>query len=255
MRNAFNSKKSPVVVLMSAILVSGCGTAIKPEDLPIPTQVTCLNLKEPLSHTGKYGLVNVPYTTRLERGPYVSEREDEKGTYYRAPPGGLSIKGAEGPAFATKDGGIYIPKDPNEPPRLYEYFSTTSAPVHVPAEGADCSRVGYVKDPSTAKVSLVSFAADGAAGGAAGAIMGRNPQSSMSTGQTAGAGAVGGLAAGLIGAAIINADVGKIVPPALPIQDAQFLEQLRKLAASRVPVRELPFSAVPSDAKTTAPTH
>lgn len=250
-------KKSPVVILLSAVLVSGCATPIKPDDLAVPTQITCVNLKQALSASGRYG-IGYTWITRLERGPYWSEREDEKGTYYRAPPGGYSVKGPEGnaaPGFGgTMDGGFYVPKDPNEPPRLYRYFSTAAAPVLVPPEDADCSTVGYVKDPSTSKVSLWSFAAGGAIGGAAGGIIGRSmsQNSNISYGQAAGAGAAGGLIAGVIVAAIINADVGKITPGLL-VQDAQFLEQLRKLEASRVPVRELPLSAVAGDAKTTAP--
>jgi hypothetical protein len=60
------------------------------------------------------------------------------------------------------------------------------------------------------------------------------------------------LIAGVFIASMINADVGKIVP-GLPIQDAQFLDQLRKLTSSRVPVTELPFSAVAGDPKSAVP--
>lgn len=256
MQVSFSSVRSPAFILLSAIVVSGC-VAIKPEDLAVPAQVTCVNLKQPLSASGKYGL-GYTWITRLERGPYWSEREDGKGTYFRAPPGGLSIRGPDGngvPGWgATMDGGFYVPNDPSEPPRIYRYFSTEAAPVLVPPEDADCSTVGYVKDPSTSKVSVWSFAAGGAVGGAAGGLIGRSmaQNSSMSYGQAAGAGAVGGLVAGVLVAAIINADVGKIIG-GLPIQEPQFLDHLKTLQASKVPVKELPLSAVMGDAKTTAP--
>lgn len=257
MQLSFMHKRSSAVILLTAIVVSGCATSIKPDELAIPSQITCVNLNQPLSTTGTYG-IGYAWTTRLERGPYWSEREDEKGTYYRAPPGGLSIRGPEGQAVpgwgATMDGGFYAPHDPNEPPKIYRYFSTEAAPVQVPPEYADCSSVGYVKDPSTSKVSLLSFAVSGMAGGATGALIGRSiaQNSNVSYGQAAGVGAAAGLIGGLVVATMINADVGKIIP-GLPIQEARFLEQLRKLTASRVPMKELPSLAVADGNKTTTP--
>jgi hypothetical protein len=256
MQVPFTPKALPLSFLLSAV-VAGCATPIKPDDLAVPKQITCVHLKQPLSASGTYGLNNT-WITRLERGPYWSEREDEKGTYYRAPPGGLSIRGPDGKAVpgwgATMDGGFYVPNDPKEPPRIYRYFSTAAAPVYVPPEDADCSSVGYVKDPSTSKVGLMSFAAAGAVGGAAGGLIGRSmtPTSNMSYGQAAGVGAAGGLAAGLLIGAMINADVGKIIG-GLPIQEAQFLDQLRTLTASKMPVKELPYAAVGGDAQATVP--
>lgn len=245
-----------VIGLVSAILFSGC--AVRPDDLAVPNQISCTNLQQPISFTGTYGIGGNKWTTRLERGPYWSEREDGKGTYYRAPPGGVSITAPDGkptPGFqVTMDGGFYVPNDPNEPPRIYRYFSTEPTPAQVPPAETDCSTVGYVKDPATSKVGFLSVAAGGAVGGAAGGLAARAlaPKSSMSYGQAAGIGAAGGAVAGLVVAAMINADVGKIVG-GLPIQDTSFLEQLRKAHASRVPVKELPYSAVAGDPKTSAP--
>lgn len=252
------SKKSlAVIILLSAVLASGCATTpMKPDYSAVPTQVACVYLQQPLSASGIYGLGSYTWITRLERGPYWSEREDENGTYYRAPPGGYSLKGPEGnaaPGFmATMDGGFYIPKNPTEPPILYRYFSTEAAPVLIPPEDADCSTVRFVKDPSTSKVSVWSLAAGGAIGGAAGGVVGRSmsPNSSIGYGQAAGIGAAGGLIAGVIIGAMINASVGKI-GPGLEIKDGQFLKQLRKLETSKVPARELPLSAVGTGAKTT----
>ncbi len=238
-------------MLVSVGLVAGCATSITPSDLAVPKQITCVYLSQPLTASGVYG-IGYTWITRLERGPYFSEREDDKGSYYRAPPGGYSLKGLKGEPFpgltTTMDGGFFLPNDPNEPPRLYAYFSTEPAPVLVPPEDADCSMVGYTKDPATSRVSMLSFAAGGAVGGAAGGIVGRSLAngSHMSYGQAAGVGAAGGLIGGLIVAAIINSGVGKI-HSGLLVKDPVFLKQLRELGANKLPVKEIPLSAVPAD--------
>jgi hypothetical protein len=236
-----------LAAIMAATLVSGCGTV--PTELATPTQVTCMFLKEPISHYGKYGLLNVPWETRLERGPYASEREDDKGTYYRAPPGGVrvtigyNVETHDGGYVKTRDGGIYVPNNPKEAPSIYEYFSVENASAQVPPADMDCSSVGYIKDPSTSKISLVEAAAGGAGGGALGGVIGRAVGGhGMSYGHAAGVGAAGGLIGGLIVAGIVNANVGRIMPgPTL--QDPAFVEKLRELAASGVPVKQLPPEA------------
>jgi len=231
-----------LAAIMAAALVSGCGTV--PTDLATPTQVTCMFLKDPILHYGKYGILNVTWETRLERGPYVSEREDDKGTYYRAPPGGVrvtlgyNVETPGGGNIETRDGGIFVPKNPNEAPSIYEYFSVGDASVQIPPADMDCSNFAYIKDPSTSKISLVSVAVGGAAGGATGGVIGRAVAGhGMSYGHAAGVGAAGGLIGGLVVAEIINANVGRIMPgPTL--QDPAFIEKLKELAAGRVPVKE-----------------
>ena len=100
------------------------------------------------------------------------------GTYYRAPPGGVSIQGKQGAPFPGQpvlmDGGFYIPDDPAGKIHVYKYFSTAPAAVSVPDAGLDCSSVAYAYDPATARVSLVAMAAGGAVGGAMGGIAGRS---------------------------------------------------------------------------------
>lgn len=236
----------PLLFLVLVAFASGCAT--NPESLQAPQEITCVDLKEPLSYTAPYGLLNIPWTTKLERGPYWSEKVDEKGTFYRAPPGGVSITGQNGMGVpgqgANSDGGFYVPNNPNEPITIYRYFSTAAVPVQVPSSDTNCSTVGYAKDPSTSKVSLLSFGIGGAVGGAVGGIIGRGVAqgSNMTYGQAAGAGAAGGLVGGLIVASIINADVGKIIG-GIPIRDAQFMEKLRVLVAAKVRVKEVQLPA------------
>lgn len=245
----FKGSGRAVPSLISVAILSGCATAIKPDDLQTPGNITCVNLKDPLSFTGRYGLLKIPRTTRLERGPYWSEKVDSKGTYYRAPPGGVLITSEKG-AGATADGGFYVPDDVNQSITIYNYYSTVAVPVQIPPAGADCSTIGYTRNPSTSKVSLVSFAVNSATGGVIGQSV--TSGSSLSDGQKVGVGAAGGLIAGLIVSAMINADLGKIIP-ALPIQDMEFMNKLRALAADRVPVNELQLPTKLDDTQPAAP--
>ncbi len=224
-------------------LIWGCAT--NPKKLQTPVQLTCIYLKEPLSTTGHYGPLNVEWTTRLERGPYWSEKIDEKGTFFRGAPGSVSIRSPDYPSIpgqpAATDGGFYLPNDPKAPVKIYRYFTTNTVPVEVPSDNVTCKTLAYTKEPASQKVSLVSFATGGAVGGATGAIIGRNFSSgNMSYGQSAGAGAAGGAIGGLIVAAIINAEVGKIIG-GLPIQESSFMEKLRELEAKQEPLKQIPL--------------
>lgn len=232
-------------------LATGC--AVNPDHLRTPPELTCIYLKEPLSFTGHYGLFNNEWTTRLERGPYWSEKMDKKGTFFRAPPGGITTRNDEGRPFPGQpisvDGGFYLPNDPKEPVTLYKYFTVTPVPVEVPAENETCSNLTYTKEPASQKVSLVAFSAGGAVGGAAGGVMGKSLHGSgMSYRQAAGAGAAGGAIGGLIVGAIINSGIGQILD-GLPIEDQSFREKLRTLGANREPLK---LAALPQAASSAA---
>ncbi|MDB5815977.1 MAG: hypothetical protein JWM03_890 [Rhodocyclales bacterium] len=228
------------VLLLS--LLSGCATTHKPEELRVPEPMTCIYLQTPMSFFVNRGLFNVVMETRLERGPYIAEREDTEGTFYRAPPGGFSgwpysIQSAD--IKSARDGGFWIPHDRQKTPRLYSYFSTAAVPPSVPSENINCSSFAQIKDPLTSKLNLTEITAEGAVGGAIGGVIGRsmNPHSGMSYGQAAGVGAVGGALGMAIVGAIINADVGKII--LYPWEEGPEIDRLRKLASQAVKVKEL----------------
>jgi hypothetical protein len=239
--------------MIIAALTSGCAT--NPESLRTPAQLTCINLTESLATTGHHGLLNVEWTTRLERGPYWSEKVDEKGTFFRAPPGGVSIRSPDYPSIpgqpAATDGGFYVPNNPKEPVTIYRYFTVSPVPADVPSASTSCDQLAYIKDPASQKISSVSFVASGAVGGAAGGVIGRSLAngSGMNYGQAAGAGAVGGAVGGLIVASIINADVGKIIG-GLPIQEPQFMNKLREPAMTSKVIKQAPL---PSTAEVSQP--
>jgi hypothetical protein len=199
-------------------------------------------------------MLNAEWTTRLERGPYWSEREDDKGTFFRGPPGCVSIRGSDnqslpGEPVAT-DGGFYLPKDPKEPVKIYRYFTTSEAPVEVPPDSLTCSTLGYAKDPASRKISLATFTTAGAAGGAAGGVIGRSAAGGggMSYRRAAGIGAAGGALGGLIVGAIINADVGKIIY-GLPIQESSFIDELHEFASKREHLRQVSLPADPEESQ------
>lgn len=137
---------------------------------------------------------------------------------------------------ARTDGGFYVPNDANEPVRIYRYFSTAEAATDTRSAPATCSTLGYTKDPSGKKIVVIASAS----------VRGTK----MSFGQTVGVGVAGGLIAGAFITAVINSEVGKIVP-GLPIQDAQFMSKLRALAANRVTLKELHAAPVASPATNT----
>lgn len=246
-------------LLSSALVLSGCAT--DPASLATPKEISCIHLKEPIVSTGRYG-IGVQWTTRLERGPYWSEKLDEKGTYFRGPPGAVAVYGENGSPFpgqgATSDGGFYVPMNATEPITTYRYFTVEAAPTQVPAADADCSSVSLTRDPVTHKLDVATMAAAGGVGGAIGGLAGRsvNSNSGMSYGQAAGVGLAGGLIAGALIAAMINADIGKIVG-GLEIKDPEVMDRLRAAALMKVPVRDAQIriaeSAPPAPATPTAP--
>jgi hypothetical protein len=211
--------------------------------LQTPQEITCIFLSEPLEVTALYGPFDVQWTTRLEKGPYWSEKADANGSYFRGPVGGVSVKGKNGVPFpgqaTTTDGGFYVPNDVAKPITLYSYFSTANVPPQV-TQASSCSEVAFRKDASTQKIDLVTFTTAGAIEGSVGYVIGNNQVqgSTVSMRQAAATGAVGGAIGTLLVGAIINAGVGKIVGINPPIKDEQFLNTLRALAGNRVVVRE-----------------
>ncbi|WP_317203647.1 hypothetical protein [Janthinobacterium sp.] len=230
---------------------------VKPEELRVPASITCAYIAEPISFSMVGGLFNVTWTFALGRGPYISEREDEQGTYFRGPPGALFSgrpdKADDAPNILTHmtyDGGFFVPHDHKESPRLYQYFSPNPAAVEVPPADVDCASSAYVSDPKTSGVSIVRFMAEGAVGGAIGGMAARAvaPNSGMGYGRAAGAGALGGAIGMGIVAAIINADIGKIAVYPNPPADAKFAAKLRELADQAVQLKKISPGIAPTAA-------
>lgn len=208
-----------VFVLVGSVLLGGCATGVQPSDLKKPVALTCIEVPKGIEAREVRGAMKFNWTTRLVSGPYIAELEDEEGTYYRAPLGGIYIGRddlADKPPAPlmprTFNGGVWIPRVPGKTPHLYSYFSTQEAASVPLPENASCATAITVPDPQAQGVSTVAFAAGGAVGGAAGGAVARATTSSgsMSYGQAMGTGAVGGAIGGAVVAGLINMDVGKI---------------------------------------------
>jgi hypothetical protein len=227
--------------LAACALLAGCASSnlVPPDQLATPSTISCIQLPEALMATDLAGILKLVTETRLERGPYVSEKEDAQGTYYRAPQGGLSQYQPGGNFTGkrfTMDGGFFIPKDPQKLPSLYVYTSMSDSTPVVPPEGASCANVSVTKDPVTQKLSIGLMAAAGGLGGAAGRAA--VPHSGISYGQAAAGGAI----AGALVAYLVNQDLGKIAPITL-VKDPVMLGKLRELSTQAVPVATVQGSA------------
>ncbi len=256
MRKFLSVVRLRCLVLLVVAFVYGCVNQIDPKELRVPTKISCVYLEDAISYTDEYGIFNFPRMTRLEKGLYWTEKVDSYGTYYRGPPGGVSVKinnGTSAPA-TTRDGGFYVPNDLAAPIVLYSYFSMENAPAQPELTATDCVSAGYIKDPRAEKVSLVTFAVVGATIGTTGMLVGRSVAgpTSLSYGQAAGAGAVGGLIGGLIVASITNSGVGKIVLSPLPAPDV--LTKLRALVAKQSMMREVQAEGTKADIELVGPT-
>ena len=184
----------------------------------------------------------VHYELMLEKGPYIAEKEDANGTYYRAPPGALS----RGPYMAwgqggyhDNPGGFWVPHNHDESPRIYLYRIEAASPaIQNPVDYGDCSSYSYAEDPKTKGIDLVSLSVGGALGGATARMAA--PGSRISYGQAA----VGSAAGMLIVGAIINADVGKIYFDVVPLSQGtgpQFATKLKELADQAVVLKKVPL--------------
>lgn len=228
------------------IFFAGC-TSIAPESLKKPTQMTCIEMPLGMEAHETLGLLHIPWVYALTPGPYLSEREDLQGVYYRAPPSGITInrdKDSDGDDSAAKktrtvyvDGGIWLPRDPMLPPHFYFYAGSRSEQPAAPFESINCANAVLLPGAKPGDANAFAFAAAGAAGGAAGGIAGRSiaKGSTMSYGQAAGVGLVGGAIAGLIVAKLNDMGRGQINNrPSLT--DPLFLAGLREAAKKAVPV-------------------
>ena len=236
-------------ILFITLSLLGCSTAaIKPTELRNPNQISCIYVSEPLTYKEKKGLLNIEWQYRLERGPYIAEKENEEGTYFRAPPGGVHVfrtdmqhKPSSFGSNELRDGGLWIPHDSKKSPKMYSYFSMKDAEVVIPNGNTNCSSFTYLKDPVTSKVSVVAFATGGAIGGALGRTL--TPNSQLSYGQAAAGGAVGMAFV----AALINADIGKIFP--WEISDNTFISKIRYLFSNAVFLQEINIAPIPETTK------
>jgi len=220
--------------LAASAMLGGCANnapLIAPDQLATPANIPCIQLPEAMTAVDEAGILKLVTETRLERGPYISEKEDAEGTYYRGPQGGISMfqPGNPGAKRFHNDGGFYIPKDPQKMPSIYMYTAMDGVQPEAPAAGVGCADVGYVKDPVTKKISIGLMAATGGAGAMAGRAAVKH--SSLSYGQAVAGGAI----AGALVAYLANQELGKITQSTV-VKDKAVLGKLREMSLQAVPV-------------------
>lgn len=238
--------------LLAAFVPVAHASAVRADKLPSPKSMACLQLKQSISYSMTRGLLRIPFDIELGQGAYVSEHEDAKGVYFRAPPGSITERRSdvkkESPAgrAMTFDGGIYVPNDPATAPTLYKYYATETGVTRFAPDKTDCTALTYTVDPHTNKVNVLATGASVGIGAATGMAIGRSmhPQTHMSYGQAAGVGLVGGLIGGLIIGAIENSKIGEIVPG--PALDGQAGDKIRALVASKVVMGERGHAIAPA---------
>lgn len=237
------------------VLLTACGTVVKPSDLKRPDVISCIEVPAGVESHTIHGLFRSHWTTRLAPGAYVSEREDTKGTYYRGPYEAIttSVEGVSRPPTAI-DGGIWVPRDDRQPPVVYEYFAWKD-PQTAPPKGAHCADATIVIAPGTASAGRITYSVkessgrdtnDGLttqtadAGFEAGLQAGTN--GTLTGGQVTGTGIAGGAVGGIIVGALIQMDVGKITHTPY-LSDDNLASTLMDLRHSAKPIKVVPAPA------------
>jgi hypothetical protein len=158
------TQKKGGLALAMAIGAGLCGCATAPDSLRTPGRVTCIDLPATIASSDTSGIMYT-WDTRIERGTYYAERDDDQGTYFRGPPGAIyrGVRGAEQkpPGLVThlsRDGGLHVPRDPSRSPQPYIYSAASNddIPVQRQIAGTSCSNVAYVQDGAQRITGLVA---------------------------------------------------------------------------------------------------
>jgi hypothetical protein len=238
------SLRKTYACLAAGLLVAGCAAPLeKPESIAVPAHPTCFSLREALEATELKGLFKIEWRTRLERGAYVAVHENERGTYFRGPPGAVfmyqpkMLDKPSGPlTHLTVNGGVFVPRDGSQP-GVYAYITDQSVEKVTPPVGASCATAVVVRDPVSKGVSVKDYAIYGGAGGALGGVAAHAKVPGSSLGQTVGVGAAGGAIGMAIVGALINMDLGKIGPHS-PTIDPKFNAELAAVARTAAPLAQ-----------------
>lgn len=245
-KNIFARMGAIAVATGITVSLTGCATTIKTDDLKRPDTISCIDVPEGVESRTTYGLFNVRWITKLVAGPYISEREDANGTYYRGPYEAISVatEGSDRPA-TTFDGGIWVPRNGDQPPVLYRYFATKD-PASSPPKGGTCADAMAIGATDAVGVNRVTFSASGIAKTAAdegfNAGLSAGTAGAFTGGQVTGAGVAGGAVGGLIVAALIQMDVGKITH-AGDLSDDNLTDTLMQLAQGAKPIKVAPVKS------------
>jgi hypothetical protein len=150
-----------IALFLLPILLGACGAQIDPASLKSPAAGTVAELPSGYIYlTSPGGIYDQQTKYELAAATYVAELESDEGTYFRGPAGclGMSIatstnKNQPLNQVSRFEGGIFVPRSPDKPARIYYYQllgasepapGTTSAIAQraAPAAGVGAGGVG-----------------------------------------------------------------------------------------------------------------
>jgi hypothetical protein len=206
------------LALAGTIALLALALPVAADEMRKPVIVKCVYVSSPISFQAPEKYRKMFSEITLERGPYVTESENDAGVFYRGPMGALRA------GQYSNNGGFWVPKDPEAPPRLYMYSQRGLHYEAVPEE-ITCASTFVIDDPQRTGDVVVAFAAGGALGGAAGRAL--VPGGPMTYGQAA--------LGGMIGMAIIGAIIGPAKAILLqPLDHPESAARLKELAGQAV---------------------
>lgn len=148
---------------------------------------------------------------------YVATKENENGTFYRGAGLCLWYKGKE--EYRLSTGGVWLPKNPANPPRLFTILGDPSATVKTLDEAVEmCKQPKASNEAIGMTNSDLQFAL--VANPQSLGITPQGPNGSLSTTQLAG---------GIIGLAIVQASIESAKGEYLPLQIVDDTVALRKM--------------------------
>lgn len=110
-------------VVAATLCLGGCATGYAPEKLADVSKDECVILPAKISYKLTRGLLNIEWEEGLAAGRYKAEKEDASGTFYRGVSRPLFQGNDMAPGqYTVKAGGVWLPKQSAEKPRLYSYF-------------------------------------------------------------------------------------------------------------------------------------
>lgn len=105
----------------ACLCLAACNRGDLKHDLVKPATLTKITLEQDVSYTTVRG-IGATWMEGLKAGGYIAEAENEHGTFYRGSGKCVSDLMASKPNYQF-EGGIWLPKEAAEKPKIYYYFN------------------------------------------------------------------------------------------------------------------------------------
>lgn len=106
------------------LLLPGCSSGlIAPDALRPASRDEVVVLTQAVSYSKVVGLISEKANFGVAPGVYTAEKTNNTGVFYRGEGHPVWVTGERtGDLVSSRRGGIWVPNDPNAPPRIYAYF-------------------------------------------------------------------------------------------------------------------------------------